>query len=210
MPAVTPANIEIRKGLRDIVHHSVRLNDQLESVIMVKIKQQGGFHGKISHSPPPWYTPVANAVLDLHALARKLESSLRYELNLPARNRGGSGENTIRALRAIPRLCEGTDDYAVHLCTKELRKWSSRAEISLNLREMPQRLPRSPGNPEPACPMCKNRTLRMWSQDLDGRGNIRCLNPACRDENGSRTSAQLEFFHGEFVFRWQDGIIGNP
>ena len=207
MPAVIPAHIVIRETLKDTVHHSVRLNDSLELAIAVKTKQPGAFHGKISHSPPPWHAPAANAILDLHALARKLEASLRFELGLPSRKRGGSSGNTVKALHAIPRLCEGTDDYAAQLSTRELKKWSSRAEIALNLREMPHRLPRPPGVPEPPCPICENHTLRSYSHDLDERGEVRCVNPGCFDGRDNRTSARLEFFHGELVFRWSNGMV---
>ena len=208
MPAVTPAPIALRQELRDLVIHVIIINNDLESVIAIKVKQPGTFHGKVSHSPPPWYAPVANAILDLHALSRKLEAGLRYEMSLPPKKRGGSSANTIKALEAILRLCEGTDDFSVHLSKKELKSWSSRAEASLGMREMPRRLPRQPGMPEPACPGCKNHTLRMHPYDLDGRGNIRCITPDCKDEKGNRTSAQLEYFHGEMVFRWSDGMIG--
>lgn len=207
MPAVIPVHVKIREDLKDTVHHSVKLNDTLEMVIAVKTKQPGAFHGKISHSPPPWHSPAANAILDLHALARKLEASLRFELNLPARKRGGSSGNTVKALHAIPRLCEGTDDFAVHLSNRELKKWSSRAEIALNVREMPHRLPRPPGLPEPPCPICENHTLRSYSRDLDERGEVRCMNPTCFDGRDNRTSARLEFFHGDLVFRWSNGMI---
>ena len=207
MPAVIPAHIAIRETLKKTVHDSVSLNNTLELVIAVKTKQPGAFHGKISHSPPPWHAPAANAILDLHALARKLEASLRFELNLPARKRGGSSGNTVKALHAIPRLCEGTDDFAAHLSNRELKKWSSRAEIALNMREMPHRLPRPPGLPEPPCPICETHMLRTYSRDLDERGEVRCGNPVCFDGRGNRTSARLEFFHGELVFRWSNGMI---
>lgn len=210
MPAAIPADVSRRNDLKDSVQYAVKLNKSLELVIAVKVRQPGVFHGKVSHSPPPWYAPVANAVLDLHALARKLESGLRYELGLPQRKRGGSSGNTVRALEAIPRLCVSTDDFSVILCDKELHKWASRAETALGVKEMPRRLPRPPGSPEPPCPFCKNHTLRMHPYDLDGKGHIRCVNPACRDGNGSRTTADLEFFHGEMVLRWSDGIIGTP
>ena len=207
MPATIPAHIEIREKLREMVDDSVRLNNELELVIAVKTKQPGEFHGKISHSPPPWHAPVANAILDLHALARKLEASLRFERGLPQRKRGGSSSNTVRALHAIPRLCEGTDDFAVYLSTRELKKWSSRAEIALNQREMPHRLPRPPGAPEPPCPICENHTLRSFSRDLDERGEVRCGNPQCFDGRGNRTSARMEYYRGELVFRWSNGMI---
>ena len=209
MPTVTPAHIAIRDDLRKLIQDCTALNESLESAIGIKVDQHGNFQyrGKISHSPPPWHAPVANAILDLHALARKLERSLRWELSLPPRVRGGSSLNTMKALEAISRLCEGADDYPVHVCQAELRKWRFRAQIALNRREPPRRLPRSPGAPEPPCPICENHTLRTYSQDLDERGEVRCVTPECFDGRGNRTSARLEFFHGELVFRWSNGMV---
>lgn len=210
MPAADPVHVSLRNELKETVQGAIELNGTLEAVIAIKVRQPGAFHGKVSHSPPPWHAPVANAVLDLHALARKLEAGLRFELGFPARNRGGSSTNTIRALEAIPRLCATTDDYAVHLCKAELGKWAYRAGIALGTEEKPRDLPRSPGKPEPECPVCHNHTLRMYPYNPDGKGHVRCFHPDCRDPGGNKATADLEFFHGEMVLRWSDGFIGTP
>ena len=206
MPAQIPVHVAIRSHLKESVAHSLALNVRLEEVVAVKVKQPGAFHGKVDFSQPPWHAPVANAIMDLHALSRQLESGLRSELGLPLRKRGGSNANTVKAMHAIPRLCEGADDYSVRLCAKELGRWGSRAQGALNSKEQASRLPRQPGKPEPACPWCRNHTLR--SRGLEGK--IWCINPGCADEQGKRPVAMLEYFRGEMVLRWQDGVIGCP
>lgn len=181
----------------------------LGGLIAVRPRQPSGvFHGKIDFSQPPWHSPVAMVFLDMHALSRKIERGLRYELGLPLRYRGCSDVNTRKALEASINLCEKADDFAVRVNTKEIERWSRRAAIALGVTEIPKRLPRSPGNPEPKCPFCKLRTLR--SKWLDGE--IYCINPACKDENGNKPRARMEFsnYVGDWVLVWQDGIAGVP
>ncbi len=210
MPAVIPAHIALRAKLEDSVRHALALNSRLENLIAVKSRgaNSGGFHGKIDFSQPPWCAPVANAVMDLHAQAREAEGCLRISLKLPYRDRGGSDGNTRRAMEAILRLCEGADDGAVRANVKWIESWCRRASIALGEKEIPCRLPRIEGRPEPACPWCKNRTLRM--EPL--KGVVRCVNPACRDPDGSKPVARLEYskFTAQMELIWQDNIVGLP
>lgn len=209
MPKEIPAHVAIRVRLRDSADHALTLNIKLGGLIAVKPRQPSGvFHGKIDFSQPPWHAPVANVYLDFHALSRKIERDLRYELGLPARYRGCSDGNTRKALEAAISLCEKADDFAVRVNTREIDNWSRRASIALGLTEIPKRLPRSPGNPEPKCPFCHMRTLR--SKWLDGE--IYCINPACKDEAGNKPKARMEYsaFVDDWVIMWQDGISGVP
>jgi len=208
MPPVIPVHVAIRTRLRDSADHAITLDGKLEVLVAEKpSRNTGNFHGKIDFSQPPWYAPVAHSHLELHALSRKLERELRSELSLPRRYRGGSTLNTRKALDAVCRLAEGCDDFMVRLGIRELEKWSRRASIALELTEIPKRLPRSPGSPEPKCPFCENRTLR--TKPLNGM--IFCINPSCKDENGKKPEAVMEFSPvGEWVMVWQDGISGVP
>lgn len=209
MPAEIPVHTAIRVDLKDSVQHAVKLDVRLEALIPCRPwRPSGNFHGKIDFSQPPWYAPIANSHLDLHAISRKLERELRIELGLPQRHRGGSGVNTRKALEAACRLAESADDFIVRLSTKELEKWSRRASIALEDTEIPRRLPRAPGMPEPKCPFCENHTLR--SKPLDGE--IYCVNPKCKDENGKKPKAVMEYskIAADWVMVWQDGISGVP
>lgn len=211
MPPEIPVHVAIRQELKEAAGYAVKLDAVLAPLIPVKTRQpSGSFHGKVDHSQPPWRAPVAHAHTGLHALARKIESELRADTGLPQRPRGGSDGNTVKALRALPGLAEKADDWIVRVYTRELEKWVRSARMALELEEIPKRLPRLPGEAEHPCPWCKNRTLRMLPFNSDGKGEVRCANPGCRDEKGRRPCANLEYFSGELVLRWQDGIIGNP
>lgn len=209
MPAVVSTHVALRSRLRDSAGHAVILDGKLELLIAERpSKSSGGFHGKIDFSQPPWHAPVAHSHLELHALSRKLEREMRWELVLPQRARGSSNANTRKALEAVCKLSEGTDDFMVRLVTKELEKWSRRASIALELTEVPKRLPRSPGNPEPECPFCENHTLR--SRSLEGK--IYCINPECKDSEGRKPEARMEYsaVTGNWEVIWQDNIVGLP
>lgn len=210
MPKPIPAHQAIRDELRSSVTHALVLNGQLELVVAVKVKQPGTFHGKVDFSQPPWYAPVANAITDLHALAREMEAWLRLSQHLPSRPRGGSSENTRKALEGVVRLSEAALDGTVRGHTRELNGWGRRAKVALGETEMPKKLPRQPGEPERKCPFCKNHTLRMTPLGLCRDEQIKCVNPGCKDEEGRPPTARVEYFHGELVLRWMDGIIGLP
>jgi hypothetical protein len=208
VPAEIPAYAALRDELRDSIQHAVKLDRILAPLISVRPRQpSSSFHGRVDHSQPPWHAPVAHAHTDLHSLSRKLERELRQDLGLPQRARGGSDGNTVRALNAIGRLCEKADDFTVRMYIRELERWSGKASVALGIREFPRRLPRNPGQPEMPCPWCGNRTLRMHPLNQDGKGEVRCVNPGCRDEAGRRPAASLEYFGGEWGLRWQDGVI---
>jgi hypothetical protein len=209
MPAVIPVHAAIRSDLRDSARHAVTLDARLESLIACKPwKPSGNFHGKIDFSQPPWYAPVAHCHLDLHALSRKLERELQGELGLPARSRGGSTPNTRKALDSVCRLAESADDFIVKLSIRELERWSRRASVALEITEIPKRLPRQPGKPEAPCPWCENHTLRIKPLE----GEIYCVNPQCRDENGDKPKASMVYSDiiGDFTILWQDNVVGLP
>lgn len=203
MPHTIPPEIALRHRLKDAIQHALELNQQLEAVISVKSKQPSGvFHGKIDHSQPPWAASVAHCVMDLHADARRMESQARAELNLPDRPRGGSGKNTAQALSSLVQLAVSIDDYSVNEFSKLLGRWARRAMIALGQSEPLRRIPRLPGEAEPACPWCENHTLRMFPM----AGLIKCVTPKCADEQGRKPSARMEFSPhvGDFVLVWQD------
>ena len=210
MPKPIPFHQAIRDELRGSVQHAWKLNGQLEAVISVKVKQPGTFHGNVDFSQPPWYAPVANAITDLHALAREMEAWLRLAQKLPPRPRGGSSENTKRALENVVRLAEAAGDATVKGHNGEVKRWNRHAQVALGLTEMPKKLPRQPGEPEKKCPFCELHTLRMTPLGLRKDEQIRCINPDCKDDQDRRPTAQVEFFQGELILRWQDGIIGLP
>lgn len=203
MPVTIRPEIAIRAELRKSVKNVLELNEKLESVIAIKPKQPSGvFHGKIDHSPPPWASSVANCILDLHADSREMEEWLRVSLELPYRHRGGSSANTRKALESVIRLAETVDDHVVKEYTRKLDRWCKRALVALGIIEAPGRIPRLPGENEPACPWCANHTLRMFPV----AGLIKCVTPKCFDEEGRKPEARMEYspYVGDFVLVWQD------
>lgn len=208
MPSVTPAHRAIRDELRSSVSDSLALNVQLESVITVKVKQPGTFHGKVDFSQPPWHAPVANAIMDLHAISREMEAWLRLSQGLPRRDRGGSSENTRKALENVLRLSEAAQDATVRSHARELNSWHRRSRVALGETEMPAKLPRQPGEPERPCPWCKKHTLRM----LPLRGIIRCIDRSCTDDQDRRPEGEMTFsvIVGDWIVVWQDGVAGLP
>jgi hypothetical protein len=205
MPAPVSAHVALRTEFREVVSDTLALNEVLERIITIKswMPSNGEFHGKVSHSPPPWNSNAANAILDLHAWSRNAEINLRCELGLPIRYRGGSSANTKCALDSIVKLSEATEDRHVHTCKSWLNGWCRKGEIILGTQEAAKRLPREKGQPEPSCPWCERKTLR----ELALEGQIFCCDPTCKDNDGKRPKARLEYFHGEMVLRWQDGVI---
>lgn len=208
MPPVIPAHRALRDTLRSSVAGSLRLNGELEDVIAEKSRQPGSFHGKVDFSQPPWHAPVASAILDLHAMAREMEAWLRLSQGLPGRCRGGSSENTRKALENVIRLSEVAQDGTVAGHTRDLDRWSSRAEVALGRAEMPVRLPRVKGEPARVCPWCERDTLRMKPL----KGIIACVDQGCTDENGMRPRGEMTYSSVavEWIVVWQNNGVGLP
>jgi len=154
-------------------------------------------HGS-SGSRPPWNSPVACALTTIHAGVRELETDLRYRLSGACRDgRGGSDANTLLAVRAVLSMCHGADYKAQSGVIRKFTSWEWQARIALGEAEQPQRLPRKPGQPEPACPYCLFTTLRMRPL----KGEIRCVYPQCRDRDGNPPVAHIEY--GRYACEWQ-------
>jgi hypothetical protein len=205
MPVTIPAHVALRSEFRETVTETLALNEILERIITIKSWQPAGgdFHGKVSHSPPPWNSSAANAILDLHAWSRQAEAVMRLRVALPARYRGGSSGNTKCALGNLVKLSEAAPDGYVRTCRSWLCGWCRKAEIILGTQEAAKRLPRELGQSEPDCPWCERKTLRQLALD----GQIFCCDPQCKDDEGRRPKARLEYFRGEMVLRWQDGVL---
>lgn len=184
----------------------VRLEDELPEK---KRNPHGGFgSGKGGHGPlAAWNTQAAMLVLEVHAGARELETNLRYSLTGALRNRGGSSRNTEVSLQNLVTLSAGADYAAVMVVIKKLDQWVWRGRIILGDAEPMARLPRLPGEADPACPYCRSSgTLRV----RHSTGVVICLRPGCRDSEGNRTAGRVEVgtFSGEPSIVWADGMTG--
>lgn len=207
MPKTIPKHVLLRTTLRDEAREAFLFAQRLESILAVKSRGSSEvFHGKVDHSQPPWNAPAAGLIMELHAWVRWTEKLWRRSLGLPARTRGGSHANTWKALEGLWKLSEAVSDDLVVEDTRWLTGWCRRASIVLGETESLKRLPRLPGEREAKCPWCKKNSLRQMALD----GVIFCIDVKCKDEEDRRPRAQLEYFRGDMVLRWQDGVIGAP
>ncbi len=199
--AVKPGSL--RAQLQDELRECVVLNERLELVLHLPASHLPGEirHGKVSAAPVPWNTTAAYLITDLHAESRKMESGLRVSAGQPARRRGGSSENTYKALEGVMAVCWAVDDGYVHECMRWLKKWCGLARIALGEKDAPQKL-------EPLCPYCSERTLRFWALS----GVVRCINPSCflDEEKTQKPIAHMEYSKvaGDFVLVWSDNSVG--
>jgi hypothetical protein len=159
-------------------------------------------------SKPPWDAAVACLIIDLQHGARIHESQLRVAIGLPARDRGGSDANTYIALTNIVTLAGTAGESLASEPALWLERWNGRAARALGEASPFALLPRQPGEPERPCPFCQLLSLRY----LPLHGMVKCINPSCRDEDGRRPSARIEFsmFTHQLELVWQDGVVGLP
>jgi len=205
--------------MRSPVALNVRVSDAclLLSRLLVKLEDElpekrrlpyGGYGtGSGGHGPlAAWNTQAAMLILDIHAGARDLEVNLRYQVAGIVRSRGGSDGNTAKCLLNLPALCAGLDYAAVMIAVKRLEGWIWRARLILGDAEPFARLPRLPGESDPACPFCKSSTLRV----RHATGMVICLRPACKDGNGNRPQGRIEVgsYSAEPILAWADGTTG--
>jgi hypothetical protein len=182
---------------------------RLETLILTPSPDHNGPSSRQAPgSKPPWNTAAAVLVLDFSREVRAAELRLRLAISLPLRERGTSDKNTMLALDMILSLAEAAGDNRAAEEAMWLERWDARARRALGEASQLTRLPRQPGEPERPCPFCRCFTLRY----LPLHGVVKCVNPGCRDEEGRRPSAQIEYssFTGQLELVWMDGIDGLP
>lgn len=200
----------IREHLRQATESAIDLNQRLERIVAIPVRnlKNDNKRGRVDHSRAPWNAQVAHLILELHTTSRAMEDGLRFHLSMSRQPRGGDDENTRYALEAVANLAEAAQDAIVVDLARELGRWCGRAQIALGERDLPKRLPRDVGQTEPRCPYCAHFTLRFWST----QGEVRCVNPECRDESGRRPVAQMDYSPVAqcWVLAWRDGTVGIP
>jgi hypothetical protein len=200
----------LRDQLQEAIEDCIVLNERLERILPTPLHHLPGEirHGKVSAAPVPWYTQAAWLIMDLHAESREMESRLRLYAAQPVRVRGGSSDNTYKALEAVMAISWAVEDNCVQECRRWIDRWCGRARIALGETDEPRRLPRQPGQKDPACPYCTERTLRFWALS----GMVRCVNPACRLDDGQKPSARMEYSNiaSDFILVWSDNSVGVP
>jgi hypothetical protein len=182
---------------------------RLEALITTSVADSGNVGSRQApHSKPPWNTAAAVLILDFTREVRAAELRLRLALQLPIRLRGGSDKNTMIALGMLKPLAEAAGDGQAMNEASWLEKWDAGARRALGEASQLTRLPRQPGERERPCPFCVCFTLRY----LPLHGVVKCVNPGCRDEEGRRPTAKIEWseFTESLELIWHDGVSGLP
>lgn len=199
----------VRDRLSDAVKQAASSYRQLSLIIATQPSQlpSWGTTGKPS-SKPPWFSAAAHLVMELHHDIRAEERRLRVMLSLPLRERGGSDANTYKAMKVITSLAEAAGSEPAASAASWLERWHGRAARVLGDASPVSHLPRQPGEKERPCPFCQCLTLRFWSFE----GRVRCINPSCRDDEGRRPAARIEYsgFTHQLELVWQDSCLGLP
>jgi hypothetical protein len=165
-----------------------------------------GTPGKPGARLASWNTQVAMIILSVHAGVRELEQNLRYRLTGSLRERGGSDGNTLAALDAVVSVAAGSGDRELHHAMRTVERWCWQARLALGETEAWVHVPRAPGQRAARCVYCGFATLRMRALS----GLLRCVNPACLDQDGRRPEGRVEYGpgYGEPVVVWNSGDIG--
>ena len=194
--------------IREAVETALRVYDALESLSLERpSRHSGGGRSVVVGSSPSWHAQAAYLVMELGPLARRLEIDLKLRVtNSGVRTRGTSGANTALALRQVVELAGLAVRDLRWDVWRRLDAWNLRGRTCLGEVEPLALLPRLPGKREPHCPYCRRATLRH--QVLAGM--VRCVNPACRDDEGNRPVAHITLgqVSGEPILTWRDGTSG--
>lgn len=166
-----------------------------------------------SASSPPWNAAVAAAVLDAHAGLRQIERDLRTRVTgQPGEPRGGSDQNTARALASIVNLTEAISARDADQIARLLMRWASATQRLMAIDTLAKWLPirRQRGARPPRCPYCKTYSLRIAERS----GVVMCFYPGadgngCTDRDGRQPYATLELskLNGDPVLLWADGVV---
>jgi hypothetical protein len=161
---------------------------------------------KVFGPPGPWNTAAAYVLMTIHQEARRLEMSLRRQVaGRDVEPRGGSTQNTRRALEALLKLGEAVDDHELYEVARTVSRLVTKARElpDIGLSDQWGPLPRVLGHLPPCCDYCGTFSLR-WARRT---GDVRCCNDRCEDENGRRPTARLEIgqLTGEASLVWRDG-----
>jgi hypothetical protein len=206
MPPAASLHTRIVDACADLAE----LLGRLEREIVYKRKEgfsAGGSPQKGGHRPlAAWNTPVATLIFVVHAGIRELTDDLTYSVAHTIRPKGGAHKVTLLLLERLPSLAAGADQHLAHRTARQVENWCGQARTVLGEAERWQRLPRQPGEAEPACPWCKNHTLRYKSFT----GVVKCITPGCRDSDGNSPQGLLEVgaVSGEPQLAWADRTTG--
>lgn len=184
------------------------LLDQLEGLLAEPVVDPtSGTRSRLkAKSGEPWHAEASAVLMTIHAGARELEINLQYLAKLPIRERGGTSENTKKALEQIGRLVEAVPEHIAAEAEREVGGWIQAARQIRDIDESDRwtPVPHPRGKLPPECPYCQTYSLRMCRRRVE----VRCSNPDCRDGSGRRPVARMEHgaVSGEASLVFGDGI----
>lgn len=210
-PQASPLVARLREDVRQLTRDGGLL-DQINKLIGELNKNQADktITGETMATRPPWHAEAANMIMTIHSGARELENELRLHCGYNPINRGGSENNTRQSLNAIAKLAYAVDKHALKRAAKQIDAWVTGilqiSDIDQSEKWVP--LPRRPRMAPPPCPYCRTYMLRM----LRRAGEVRCFNPACRDNEGHRPHARMEYgqYSGTAYVLFADGTEIRP
>lgn len=200
----------VHTRLADNTAELIALMPRLEAELPEKKRRPYGGYGSGSGGHGPlcaWNIQAAMLILDIHIGSRELECNLRYSVTGSVWLRGGSDANTEHCLKGLPSLAMGAPYDVQVAAIRRTESWIYRARLVLGDTDPVSRLPRLPGEAEPACPYGSHKgTLRV----RHSTGVVTCLHPACRDSNGRKPVGRIELgtYSGEPLIAWADGMTG--
>jgi hypothetical protein len=205
-----PAANSLHTRLTEAADDLTGILDRLEAAVPYRPSRPASPGGvpRGGHGPlASWYSSAAYLIMEVHQGLRETEQNIRYRLSGRLRERGGSDGNTRKILEDLPGLLAGADYAAGNATARQLENWAQRGRTVLGETEPFTRLPRLPGEPDPACPYCGRGTLRYRPYS----GAVRCINPVCRDSAGNRPAGQIEpgAYSREPLLAWSDGTTGT-
>ena len=162
-------------------------------------------------SRPPWNASAANAAMDAHEGLRRLETAMRLAASLPARPRGGSDANTLRAIAAIDALGSTMTTEGAAEAARILDRWAMAVGQLAAVDTVPkwERLRHGPDGLPPRCPFCEcYGTLRV----AVASGAVVCVKPGCADGDGQAPYGRMEIgrVSAEPCIEWRDGTTTYP
>jgi hypothetical protein len=157
----------------------------------------------------PGNPAVMNAMMETHAMVRRLEASLRLAVaGHPGAARGGSDANTLAAIKAIENLGHALDRRDAALAAKIIDRLAKTIGQLPAVDEFPkwERIRPGPGGLPPQCPNCETFSLRVAVQS----GAVLCILPGCKDLDGREPPQgrlDISRLNGEPVLVWRDGTV---
>lgn len=204
--------------LEEAISSLIPLLPRLEAAVapgVVPKHAATGSSASSSHpSRPPWNPAAAYAAHAVWYESRESRQALRLSAlgtprgaPFPVLHRPVCDLEALPLLAASPRVpVQLSAEVAGHA-----QRWLLMTHLALGLGDDWRPIPRAPQQQPPCCPYCRLHSLRFESR----KGLVRCVTPGCRDQDGARPLARVEYrpdrsSPGDYyaVLAWRDSTEG--